>query len=115
LHYEISFVIGSNLVRRPGRLLDGARYKKRERVFYGSSSKSAERYTECVAQAWTGLGAPFKKNVTHNGYDLVLSNSVGGVSAVLATTEWRGKVETTLTAQKSGLDSALVQAANLCL
>lgn len=89
--------------------------KKREPVFYGSSSKSAERYTECVAQAWTGLGASFKKTATHNGYDLVLSNSVGGVSAVLATTEWRGKVETTLTSQKSGLDPALVQAANLCL
>ena len=89
--------------------------KKREPVFYGNSSKSAERYTECVAQAWAGLGASFKQNATHNGYDLVLSNSMGSVSAVLATTEWRGKVETTLTAQKSGLDPALVQAANLCL
>lgn len=89
--------------------------KKREPVFYGVSSKSAELYTECVAHAWTGLGVPFQKNVIHNGYDLVLSNSMGGVSAVLSSTAWRGKLETAFTSQQNAPDPALVQAANLCL
>jgi len=88
--------------------------KKREPVFYGSSAKSAQEYTRCVAASWTGLGVEFVQNTLSNGYELVQNGGMG-VEAVLTVIYWRNQTEASLVTRIASRDQRIVQAANLCL
>ncbi|KOF52765.1 MULTISPECIES: hypothetical protein [unclassified Achromobacter] len=87
--------------------------RERDPIFYGSTPRSAEEYTACVAEAWKGMGLQPERHDVRNGQELVLRNSMG-VEAVLTTTHWKGKTETRLSTRINHRDQSIVEAANLC-
>lgn len=89
--------------------------RDREPVFFGSTQKTADEYTTCVAQGWAGLDQKFERKAVHNGYELVIPSSLGGVDAVLTTTTWKNKTEARLSTRVNRRDQTLAEAANLCL
>ncbi len=88
--------------------------RDRDPVFYGSTQRTAEDYTQCVANAWKGLGVNFEQKAVRNGYELVLHGSLG-VEAVLTTTHWKGKTEARLSTRIARRDQTIIEPANLCL
>ena len=88
--------------------------RDREPVFYGSTQRTAQDYTQCVADAWKGLGVNFEEKTVRNGYELVLQGSLG-VEAVLTTTHWKGKTEARLSTRIARRDQTIIEPANLCL
>ncbi len=88
--------------------------RDREPAFFGSTQKTADEYTTCVAQGWKGLDVPFERKAVHNGYELVVPGSLG-VDAVLTTTTWKNKTEARLSTRVHRRDQSLAEAANLCL
>lgn len=88
--------------------------RQRDPVFYGSTQRTAEDYTACVASAWKSQGVNFKQNVVRNGFELVQEDSLG-VEAVLTTTTWKGKTETRLSTRIARRDQTIIEPANLCL
>ena len=88
--------------------------RDREPVFYGSTARTAQDYTQCVADAWKGLGVNFEQKPVRNGYELILHGSLG-VEAVITTTHWQGKTETRLSTRIARRDQTIIEPANLCL
>ncbi|AUT50353.1 hypothetical protein [Achromobacter sp. AONIH1] len=88
--------------------------RSRDPVFYGSTQRSAEDYTACVASAWKAQGIKFEQKAVRNGFELVQSDSLG-VEAVLTTTHWKGKTETRLSTRINRRDQSMIEPANLCL
>lgn len=88
--------------------------RQRDPVFYGSTQRTAEDYTTCVASAWKNQGVNFKQNAVRNGFELVQEDSLG-VEAVLTTTTWKGKTETRLSTRIARRDQSIIEPANLCL
>ncbi|WP_313620963.1 hypothetical protein [Achromobacter sp.] len=88
--------------------------RDRDPVFYGSTQRTAEDYTQCVASAWKGLDVNFEQKPVRNGYELVLQGSMG-VEAVLTTTTWKGKTEARLSTRIARRDQSIIEPANLCL
>lgn len=88
--------------------------RDRDPVFYGSTQRSAEDYTNCVASAWKGIGVNFERKAVRNGFELIQQDSLG-VEAVLTTTTWKGKTETRLSTRITRRDQSLIEPANLCL
>ena len=62
--------------------------RDRDPVFYGSTPRTAEEYTNCVAAAWKDQGVRFERKAVRNGFELIQSDSLG-VEAVLTTTTWK--------------------------
>ena len=87
--------------------------RDRDPVFYGSTQRTPEDYTQCVAQAWKGLGVDFEQKPVRNGYELILHGSLG-VEAVLTTTHWKGKTEARLSTRIARRDQSIIEPANLC-
>lgn len=88
--------------------------RQRDPVFYGSTQRTAEDYTACVASAWKSQGVNFKQNAVRNGFELVQEDSLG-VEAVLTTTTRKGKTETRLSTRIARRDQTIIEPANLCL
>ena len=88
--------------------------RERDPVFYGSTQRTAEDYTNCVAEAWKNLGIEFERKAVRNGFELVQQDSFG-VEAVLTTTHWRGKTEARLSTRIARRDQSIIEPANLCL
>ncbi|MNQ50297.1 hypothetical protein D3C85_642290 [compost metagenome] len=88
--------------------------RDRDPVFYGATQRSAEDYTQCVADAWKAQGVNFKQRAVRNGFELVQEDSLG-VEAVLTTTHWKGKTETRLSTRIARRDQSIIEPANLCL
>lgn len=88
--------------------------RSRDPVFYGSTQRTAQDYTQCVADAWKNMGVNFKQNTVRNGYELVQEDSLG-VEAVLTTTHWQGKTEVRLSTRIARRDQTIIEPANLCL
>ena len=88
--------------------------RDRDPVFYGSTQRTAQDYTQCVADAWKGLDVNFEQEPVRNGYELVLHGSLG-VEAVLTTTHWKGKTEARLSTRIARRDQTIIEPANLCL
>ncbi len=87
---------------------------KRDPVFYGSTQRTAEDYTNCVASAWKSQGVNFQRKAVRNGFELIQEDSLG-VEAVLTTTTWKGKTETRLSTRIARRDQSIIEPANLCL
>ncbi|WP_238927616.1 hypothetical protein [Achromobacter xylosoxidans] len=88
--------------------------RQRDPVFYGSTQRTAEDYTNCVADAWKSLDVNFERKTVRNGFELIQSDSLG-VEAVLTTTTWKGKTEARLSTRIARRDQTLIEPANLCL
>ncbi|MEN4919995.1 hypothetical protein ABE485_15080 [Achromobacter spanius] len=88
--------------------------RDRDPVFYGSTQRTAEDYTQCVADAWKSLGVNFKQTAVRNGFELVQEDSLG-VEAVLSTIHWKGKTEARLSTRIARRDQSIIEPANLCL
>lgn len=88
--------------------------RDRDPVFYGSTQRSAEDYTNCVAESWKNLGVDFQRKEVRNGFELIVQGSMG-VEAVLTTTHWKGKTETRLSTRIARRDQTIIEPANLCL
>lgn len=88
--------------------------RDRDPVFYGATQRTAEEYTDCVADAWKNMGVNFQKRPVRNGFELVQEDSFG-VEAVLTTTHWKGKTETRLSTRVARRDQSIIEPANLCL
>ncbi|MCW0206688.1 hypothetical protein WHX56_28005 [Achromobacter veterisilvae] len=88
--------------------------RDRDPVFYGSTQRSAEDYTNCVAESWKNMGVRFERKAVRNGFELIQSDSLG-VEAVLTTTHWKGKTETRLSTRIARRDQSIIEPANLCL
>ena len=88
--------------------------RDRDPVFYGSTQRSAQSYTQCVADAWKNLGVTFQQKEVRNGFELIQEDSLG-VEAVLTTTHWKGKTETRLSRRIASRDQTIIEPANLCL
>lgn len=88
--------------------------RERDPVFYGSTQRTAEDYTQCVADAWKNMGINFKQNAVRNGFELVQEDSLG-VEAVLSTIHWKGKTEVRLSTRIARRDQTIIEPANLCL
>ncbi|MGE8689795.1 MAG: hypothetical protein ACN6PJ_21800 [Achromobacter sp.] len=88
--------------------------RDRDPVFYGSTQRSAEDYTNCVAESWKNLGVNFERQAVRNGFELIMQDSMG-VEAVLTTTHWKGKTETRLSTRIARRDQSIIEPANLCL
>jgi len=86
----------------------------RDPVFFGSTTRSAEDYVQCVDSAWKGQGTTAERKPVRNGYELVVHGTMG-VEAVLAATTWKGKTEARLSTRIQRTSTALAEAANLCL
>lgn len=86
----------------------------REPVFFGSTSRTADDYVQCVDSAWKGQGTTATRQVVRNGYELVVQSTMG-VEAVLTATTWKGKTDARLSTRIQRLSTALAEAANLCL
>lgn len=83
-------------------------------VFYGSTQRSAQDYTECVAAAWKGLGVEFTQNKTREGYELQVPGMMG-VESVLTVDHYRGKTDVRMGARLPQRSQPLAESANLCL
>ena len=88
--------------------------RDRDPVFYGSTQRTPEDYTQCVAESWKALGVKFQQNAVRNGQELVLEGSLG-IEAVLTTTHWKGKTEARLSTRIARRDQSIIEPANLCL
>lgn len=88
--------------------------RERDPVFYGSTQRTAQDYTQCVASAWKGLDVNFEQKEVRNGYELIMQDSLG-VEAVLTTTTWKGKTEARLSTRIARRDQTIIEPANLCL
>lgn len=88
--------------------------RDRDPVFYGATQRSAEDYTNCVAESWKNLGINFERQTVRNGFELIQQDSLG-VEAVLTTTHWKGKTETRLSTRIARRDQTIIEPANLCL
>ncbi|MGE8628962.1 hypothetical protein [Achromobacter denitrificans] len=88
--------------------------RDRDPVFYGATQRSAEDYTNCVAESWKNLGINFERKTVRNGFELIQQDSLG-VEAVLTTTHWKGKTETRLSTRIARRDQTIIEPANLCL
>ena len=88
--------------------------RSRDPVFYGSTQRSAEDYTNCVAESWKNMGINFERRAVRNGFELIQEDSMG-VEAVLTTTHWKGKTETRLSTRIARRDQTIIEPANLCL
>lgn len=88
--------------------------RDRDPVFFGSTARPAEQYTECVATAWKGIGTASERQPIHNGYELIVQGSMG-VEAVLSATTWEGKTDVRLSTRIQRRSTSLSEAANLCL
>jgi hypothetical protein len=84
--------------------------RSRDPVFYGSTQRTAEDYTNCVAN----MGVRFERKEVRNGFELIQEDSLG-VEAVLTTTHWKGKTETRLSTRVARRDQSIIEPANLCL
>ncbi|MNQ99995.1 hypothetical protein D3C85_1157540 [compost metagenome] len=88
--------------------------RDRDPVFYGSTQRTPEDYTQCVAASWKSQGVKFQQNAVRNGLELVVADSLG-VEAVLTTTHWKGKTEARLSTRIARRDQSIIEPANLCL
>lgn len=88
--------------------------RDRDPVFFGSTPRTAEDYTNCVASAWKDQGVRFERKAVRNGFELIQSDSLG-VEAVLTTTTWKGKTEARLSTRIARRDQTIIEPANLCL
>ncbi|MFD4841440.1 hypothetical protein ACFWP0_28320 [Achromobacter sp. NPDC058515] len=88
--------------------------RARDPVFYGSTQRTAEDYTQCVADAWKNMGVNFQQKAVRNGFELIQEDSLG-VEAVLSTTHWKGKTEVRLSTRIARRDQSIIEPANLCL
>ncbi|WP_447921363.1 hypothetical protein [Achromobacter aegrifaciens] len=88
--------------------------RDRDPVFYGSTQRTAEDYTACVAASWKNLGINFQQKTVRNGFELIQEDSLG-VEAVLTTTHWKGKTEARLSTRIARRDQTIIEPANLCL
>ena len=88
--------------------------RERDPVFFGSTARSADQYVTCVESAWQGNGTASERQTVHNGYELVVPGAMG-VEAVLTATTWKGKTDARLSTRIRRHDTALSEAANLCL
>lgn len=87
---------------------------KREPVFFGSTTRTAADYVQCVDSAWKGLDTQAIRQPIHNGYQLVVEG-MAGVEVVLKAETWKGKTEAKMYTRVPRLSTALAEAANLCL
>ncbi|AHV94672.1 hypothetical protein [Bordetella holmesii] len=83
-------------------------------LFYGSTQRSAQQYTECVSAAWKGMGVNFTQQPLRDGLELVVDGSLG-VEAVLSASTYRGKTDVKLASRLPQRSQPLVESANLCL
>ncbi len=88
--------------------------RDRDPVFYGSTQRTAEDYTACVAESWKNMGINFQQKAVRNGFELIQEDSLG-VEAVLTTTHWKGKTEVRLSTRIARRDQTIIEPANLCL
>ena len=51
--------------------------RDRDPVFYGATQRSAEDYTNCVAESWKNLGINFERKTVRNGFELIQQDSLG--------------------------------------
>lgn len=87
---------------------------KLDPVFYGSTARSAQAYTECVGAAWNGLGITFEQRPIHGGFELVVEGAVGAES-VMSVSSYRGKTDVRLSSRLPKRAQPLAEAGNLCL
>lgn len=88
--------------------------REREPIFFGSTTRTAAEYVQCVDSAWKGQGTMAERHEVHNGYELVVQGTMG-VEAVLTATTWKGKTDARLATRIARYSTALSEAANLCL
>jgi hypothetical protein len=79
--------------------------RDRDPVFYGSTQRTPEDYTACVAESWKNLGINFQQKAVRNGFELIQET----------TTHWKGKTETRLSTRIARRDQSIIEPANLCL
>jgi len=87
---------------------------KRDPVFYGSSARNAQDYSDCVVAAWQGQGGEVARHPIQDGFRVTSSSSIS-VEGVLDVITYRGKTEIKMYTRLPERGRDLVEAANLCM
>jgi hypothetical protein len=88
--------------------------RKKDPVFFGDTTKTAQDYAECIYTSWRGQGENVSRNIIPNGEDVYVSG-YQGVTVALRVQHYDDRTHVTMSTVRDYGTQNMIEAANLCI